>query len=410
MLRRVALCAFLAANALAGAQTKLQYERYTLPNGMTVILHEDHSLPVAAIDLWVEVGSKDEPARRSGFAHPLRAPHVMGTKRVPNGRFDSIMEAAGGQNNASTAEDRTEFHESGPSNLLPTFLWLEADRLETLGRDIDQRKLNLQRDVVKNERRQNTENTPYGTAYEAINGLMWPALHPYGHSVIGSMADLDAASVADVKDFFATYYVPNDAILAVVGDFKPVEVKARIARLFGTLPRRDDPPRPIPADYAFHGKRVTFVDTVPQAKVVMAWHGPAFFAPGDAELDVAAGVLGDGNSSRLYRRLVENDRLATDVSVSQDSRSLGSLFTIDATAAPGADLDRLEAAIDDELRRFERGRSHGGRGSSGSGPRRRSVSPPRPSPPSRSRWISPSSSSTRARPTASRGPWTTSGP
>lgn len=357
MLRRAALSAFLAAATalLAGAQTKLQYEKYTLPNGMTVILHEDHSLPVAAVDVWYKVGSKDEPARRSGFAHLFEHLMFMGTKRVPNGRFDSIMEAAGGENNASTAEDRTEFHESGPSNLLPTFLWLEADRLETLGRDIDQQKLNLQRDVVKNERRQNTENTPYGSAEEAINGLMFPANHPYGHSVIGSMADLDAASVGDVKDFFATYYVPNNAILAVVGDFKPAEAKAQIAKLFGTLPRKDDPPRPIPPDYTFRTKRVTMVDRVPQAKVIMIWHSPARFAPGDAALDVVAGVLGDGVSSRLYRRLVNEEKLATDVSVYQDSRYLASLFTIDVTAAEGADLDKLEATIDDELHKIEKG-------------------------------------------------------
>ncbi len=356
MLRRVALSAFLAAvTALTGAQTKLQYEKYTLPNGLTVILHEDHSLPVAAVDVWYKVGSKDEPARRSGFAHLFEHLMFMGTNRVPNGKFDSIMEAAGGQNNASTAEDRTEFHESGPSNLLPTLLWLEADRLETLGRDIDQKKLDLQRDVVKNERRQNTENTPYGSAEEAINGLMFPSNHPYGHSVIGSMADLDAASVGDVKDFFATYYAPNNAIMAVVGDFKPAEVKAQIARLFGTLPRKDDPPRPIPPDYDFKAKRVTMVDRVPQAKVIMVWHSPARFAPGDAALDVVAGALSDGVSSRLYHRLVDEDKLATDVSAYQDSRSLASMFTIEVTAAEGADLDKLEAAVDDELRKFEKG-------------------------------------------------------
>ena len=355
MLRRVALSAFLLATvALASAQTKLAYEKYTLPNGMTVILHEDHSLPVAAVDVWYKVGSKDEPARRSGFAHLFEHLMFMGTARVPNGRFDSIMEAAGGQNNASTAEDRTEFHESGPSNLLPTLLWLEADRLQTLGRDIDQKKLDLQRDVVKNERRQNTENTPYGSAYEAINGLMFPPSHPYGHSVIGSMTDLDNGSVADVKDFFATYYVPNNAILAVVGDFKPDEVKAQIAKLFGTLPQKDDPLRPPFSEPEFKAKRLTMVDRVPQPKVLMVWHSPDRYAKGYAEMDLVASALADGVSSRLYRRLVEQDKLATDVSAFQEGRVLGSLFTIDATAAEGADLDKLEAAIDDELAKIEK--------------------------------------------------------
>ena len=281
MLRRASLAAFLTtAVALAGAQTKLQYEKYTLPNGMTVILREDHSLPVAAVSLWYKVGSKDEPARRSGFAHLFEHLMFMGTNRVPNGSFDAIMEGAGGSNNASTSEDRTEYHESGPSNLLPTLLWLEADRLQTLGRDIDQKKLDLQRDVVKNERRQNVENTPYGSAFEAINGALWPANHPYGHSVIGSMTDLDNASVDDVKQFFATYYVPNNAILAVVGDFKTADVKRQIASLFGTLPRKDDPPRIVLPDYDFETKRMTMTDRVPQPLVLMAWHSPARFAKG----------------------------------------------------------------------------------------------------------------------------------
>lgn len=353
MFRQALSAAFIVAAALAGAQ-KLEFEKYTLPNGLTVILREDHSLPVAAVDLWYKVGSKDEPARRSGFAHLFEHLMFMGTKRVPNGKFDSTMEAAGGQNNASTAEDRTEYHESGPSNLLPVLLWLEADRLETLGRDIDQKKLDLQRDVVKNERRQNTENTPYGSAYEAINGLMYPSSHPYGHSVIGSMSDLDAASVSDVQDFFATYYAPNNGILAVVGDFKTAEVKAQIATLFGTLPRKNDPPRPAVPPFEFKTKRVTMVDRVPQSKVVMVWHSPARFAPGDAELDLIGGALGNGVSSRLYKRLVTTDKLATEVGVFQQSQYLSSLFYVDVTAAEGADLTKIEAAIDDEIAKIKR--------------------------------------------------------
>lgn len=355
MRRRVALIVLLAAMAVhAGAQAKLEYEKYTLPNGMTVILREDHSLPVAAVNLWYKVGSKDEAVRRSGFAHLFEHLMFMGTQRVANGKFDTIMEAAGGSNNASTTEDRTDYYESGPSALLPTFLWLEADRMETLGRDIDQKKLDLQRDVVKNERRQNTENTPYGAAYEAINGLMFPATHPYGHSVIGSMADLDAAEVKDVQEFFATYYVPNNAILAVVGDFKTAEVKAQIATLFGTLPRRDDPARPVSTEFEFRTKRVTMVDRVPQAKLMMVWHSPARLAPGDAALDLTAAALGNGVSSRLYKRLVSGEKLATDVSAYQESRFLSSLFHIEVTASEGADLDKIEAVVDDEIARFKK--------------------------------------------------------
>ena len=208
--------------------------------------------------------------------------------------------------------------------------------------------------MVKNERRQNTENTPYGSAFEAINGIMWPANHPYGHSVIGSMSDLDAASVGDVQDFFATYYVPNNAVMAVVGDFKSADVKRQIATLFGTLPRKDDPPRIVLPDYDFKTKRVTVVDRVPQSLVVMAWHSPARFAKGDAALDLVGSALGSGVSSRLYRRLVTDDKLATEVSASQDSRLLGSLFEVIVSAVPGADLDKIEAAVDDEIAKLKK--------------------------------------------------------
>ena len=192
---------------------------------MKVILHVDKTLPVATINTWFYVGSKDEPERRSGFAHLFEHLMFMGTKRVPNGQFDSIMESAGGYNNASTSEDRTNSYSFGPSNLLPTLLWLDADRLEDLANEMSLKKVDLQRDVVKNERRQNTENTPYGKAFESINGLMYPKGHPYSTSVIGSHEDLSAATVDDVKDFFNTFYVPNNASLVVAGDFEPKLIK-----------------------------------------------------------------------------------------------------------------------------------------------------------------------------------------
>ncbi|HLK15784.1 MAG TPA: pitrilysin family protein, partial [Fimbriimonadaceae bacterium] len=261
-----------------------------------------------------------------------------------------------GWNNADTTEDRTDFYDVGPSNLLPTLLWLEADRLETLGKNMTQKKLDLQRDVVKNERRQNTENTPYGRAYEALNGLMFPPGHPYHTSVIGSMEDLDNASVKDVQDFFATYYVPNNATMVVAGDFAPADVKAQVAKLFGTLPRANDVPRKfVPPAILTGVKRLTFIDDVRAAKVILAWHAPAIYHDGDAELNLAASILSDGVNSRLYQRLVVKDKLASDVSCSVDDRLLESLFLIDATALPGAPLDKLEHAIRDELARLTAG-------------------------------------------------------
>lgn len=352
-MQKLTLIAALAALAAVTPAQDVKVEKYTLPNGMVVILREDHTLPIATINTWFSVGSKDEQDRRSGFAHLYEHLMFMGTSRVPTGQFDKIMEGGGGSNNASTAEDRTNYFSVGPSNLLPTLLWLDADRLEGLGKAMTKEKVDLQRDVVKNERRQNTENRPYGKAYEAVNALMFPKGHPYDHSVIGSMSDLDAASVEDVKSFFDTYYVPNNASLVVAGDFDPKAIKPMIASLFGTLPRKNDPVhRDAPAPSLPGIKRLTMVDTVQFPKTIMVWHSPAAYKPGDAEMNLAAAALSDGLSSRLYQRLVVKDKLATDVSAFQESRKLGSLFYVDATAANGASLDALERAIDETLADF----------------------------------------------------------
>ncbi|HEY0868280.1 MAG TPA: pitrilysin family protein [Fimbriimonas sp.] len=346
----------LATAVLAASVSLAQdvpVEKYRLPNGMTVILHEDHTVPVVTVNTWFYVGSKDEPPGRSGFAHLFEHLMFMGTKRVPNGQFDEIMEAGGGSNNASTAEDRTNYFSTGPANLLPTLLWLDAERLEALGENIDQKKLDLQRDVVKNERRQGVENAPYGEAWESINGLVYPDNHPYHNSVIGTHDDLSAATVADVRGFFSTFYVPNNASLVVAGDFRSADVKPLIAELFGTLPRSNDPPRKaVPTIPPLGLKRHTMVDRVQQSQTIMVWHSPAHYQPGDAEMDLAAAVLTDGVNGRLYRDLVVDKKLATEVSAFQASRYHSSLFHIVATAAEGVALEKLEAAIDRVLREF----------------------------------------------------------
>ena len=214
---------------------------------------------------------------------------------------------------------------------------------------------------MKNERRQNTENTPYGTAYERINGLMFPPCHPYHTSVIGSMADLDRASVADVQKFFATYYVPNNASMVIAGDFDPVKTRANVAKYFGSLPRRPPVPRKPPASLGYLGvKRLTLTDKVQAPKIIMAWHSPAAYKKGDAEMQLAASVLSDGLTSRLYQRLVVKDKLATDVSASQDDKLLGSLFYVDVTGTQGVDLKKLEQAIDSELVQVQEVRSYQG--------------------------------------------------
>jgi len=344
----VALLFLLPSRALQAQDVK--HEKYQLPNGLTVILHEDHRLPVATINLWYYVGSKDEVARRSGFAHLFEHLMFMGTERVPGGQFDQIMEAGGGWNNASTSEDRTNYFSYGPANQLPTLLWLDADRLQQLGQAMNQEKLDKQREVVRNERRQSYENRPYGRAELRIPELMFPPGHPYHIPVIGTHEDLIAATVDDVKDFFAKYYVPCNASLVVAGDFDPAAIKPVIARLYGTLPRGSTPVhRDAPPVRLSGVVRSTVSDDVQFAKTYLVYHSPAAFQPGDAEMDLIAATLAEGISSRLYQKLVYEQPLASEVSAYQESMLLGSLFRIEATAKPDVPLERIEQAIDEAL-------------------------------------------------------------
>lgn len=323
-------------------------ERYVLPNGLTVILHEDHALPIAAVNIWYRVGSKDEVAGRSGFAHLFEHLMFMGTERVPQGRFDQIMEAGGGSNNATTSQDRTNYYESGPAEMLPTLLWLEADRMEDLGRTMTQEKLDLQREVVRNERRQSYENRPYASGWLEMPAMLYAPGHPYAHSVIGSHEDLEAASVADVKEFFAAHYVPCNAALVVAGDFDPAKVKTMVAALFGTLPSGHKHAAPPVATQPLLDRivRRSVEDKVPAVRLTMAFHSPPQFAPGDGELDLLASALADGSASRLDRALVQQQRIAQNVSCNQASGLLSSLFYISATGMPGVSAAQLEAAID----------------------------------------------------------------
>ncbi|MDP2307828.1 MAG: pitrilysin family protein [Pseudomonadota bacterium] len=342
------LLAFLSSAGSALAQD-IAFERYDLPNGLQVILHEDHSLPQVVVDIWYQVGSKDESPGRSGFAHLFEHLMFMGTDRLPGSGFDQVMEAYGGSNNAWTMEDATNYYEVGPPNLLSTFLWMEADRMEALGKAMTQEKVDLQREVVRNERRQSYEDEPYGVAWLEVPTLLYPAGHPYAHTVIGSHEDLQAASLQDVKDFFASWYVPNNASLVVAGDFDPAAVKPLIEKYFGHIPSRELPARPNPALVSAPQKaRVEVTDQVQFPQVNLFWHTPASYAAGDAELQLVASLLGEGESSRLYTKLVVAG-LAQEVTVMQSPTQLGSAFIVSATAMEGVSPERLEAAIVKEI-------------------------------------------------------------
>ncbi|WP_437726884.1 M16 family metallopeptidase [Sorangium sp. So ce861] len=328
------------------------FTKYALKNGLTVILHEDHALPMVALNLMVKVGSRFEEPGRTGFAHLFEHLMFMGTRRVPTKQFDAWMEAEGGWNNAWTSEDRTAYHEVAPAHALPLLLWLEADRFASLADSMDTAKLNTQRDVVRNERRQTSENEPYGKVELLLPSLMYPKGHPYHHPVIGSHEDLQAATVDDVTAFFRRWYVPNNVSLVVAGDFDPQKARDTIERYFGGIPGRPVPAATAPPPVKLSGAvRQTIEDNVNLPKVVMAWHSPARFAPGDAELDLLATALEQGKASRLYKALVYDKALAQEVSALQSSGDLGSTFTVEAIARPGVPLEKLEAAIDAELAR-----------------------------------------------------------
>ncbi|WP_437959301.1 pitrilysin family protein [Sorangium sp. So ce119] len=341
-----------AAPAAAPPHLDVPFTKYALKNGLTVILHEDRSLPIVALNLMVKVGSRFEEPGRTGFAHLFEHLMFMGTRRVPTKQFDAWMEAEGGSNNAWTSEDRTAYHESAPAHALGLLLWLEADRFSSLADSMDLAKLNTQRDVVRNERRQTSENEPYGKVDLVLPSLLYPKGHPYHHPVIGSHEDLQAATVDDVKAFFRRWYVPNNVSLVVAGDFDPQEARDVIERYFGGIPGQPVPAPTAPAPVKLNGVvRETIEDNVNLPKVVMAWHSPARFAPGDAELDLLATTLEQGKASRLYKALVYDKELAQEVSATQSSGDLGSTFTVEAIARPGVPLEKLEAAIDAELAR-----------------------------------------------------------
>ena len=348
------LCAAAGRPAAAQAVPEIPFEKYTLHNGLEVILAPDHSTPVVAVNTWYHVGSADEQPGRTGFAHLFEHIMFMGSEHVAVGKFDSWLEAAGANNNGSTTQDRTNYYEWLPSNALPLALWLDGDRMGYLLPTMDQAKLDLQRDVVKNERRQSVDNVPYGRADETILAALFPAGHPYHHDVIGSMADLSAASLDDVKHFFNAYYAPNNATLVIAGDFDTDSAKSWVERYFSQIPRNaESPPRPtVPT---FQIPRDTFMvleDHVQLPRLYQSWHTVKAFANDDAALDVLAFVLANGKNSRLYKRLVYDLQVAQDAGAYQASMRLDGYFQIVVTPKPGETPSRMASLLREEIDRI----------------------------------------------------------
>ena len=346
----LAILGGLAAPA-AAEDPRIAYKKFELSNGLDVFVIEDPKAPTVYEVLWFEVGSKDEVANRTGFAHLFEHLMFKGSKHLPDGLMDRLLEAAGGWSNAFTSSDMTVYQNVAGANFLEQMLWMEADRLAGLLDTFDKPKLDNQRDVVLNERRQSYENRPYGMAELLIQEALWPKDHGYHWSTIGYPADLKAANVKDVAQFFRTYYVPNNATLVIAGDVKFEDVKRLTEKYLGWLPKGAEPKRPQYKTPAPITKEVvlTTTDDVQVPRVYLNWRGPQTFTGEEPALDALAAILGDGKGSRLYKRLVYDEKIAQDVSASFQGEQLAGTFQITATAKPGVDPKRLIAEITEEV-------------------------------------------------------------
>ena len=356
--RQVALLAFvvLVSGAAADrpATINIPFERYTLPNGLTVILSQDRATPTVAVNVWYHVGSKNEAPGRTGFAHLFE--HVMftGSGHVPYGLHDKLTEGVGGTNNGTTSNDRTTYYETIPSNYLESALWIEADRMGFLLDTLDLTKLDAQRDIVKNERRQSLDNQPYGRAGELLSQATYPSSHPYSWDVIGSMADLSAASEEDVKSFFRLYYAPNNAFLSIVGDFEPAQAKTWVAKYFDGVPRGRAITRPAVNPVKLtEEKRLVFEDHVQVPRLYVQWPSVGEKSDDQYALDVLGAILTGPRTARLTKALVFEQQAAANVSARQGSNEDVGEFLMVITPRPGHSLTDLEAAADSVIEKMK---------------------------------------------------------
>ncbi len=328
----------------------IPFSKHTLENGLDVLVHEDHGVPIVAVNVWYHVGSKNEVRGRTGFAHLFEHLMFEGSQHYDRGYFHPLQDA-GASLNGSTNADRTNYWEVVPTNAIDLALWMESDRMGYLLPALTDAKFENQRDVVLNERRQNYENRPYGMAGMAIVAALFPPDHPYHWLTIGATDDLRAASLDEVRAFFQRYYHPRNASLALAGDITPDAAFRLAEKYFAEIPGAPRPPRVTPAPCTGPADEIRLVleDRVELPRLYIAWHSPSLFADGDAELDLVADLLANGKTSRLYRALVYEQRIATEVAASQNSREAGSFFQIVATAAPGRALAEVERSITKEV-------------------------------------------------------------
>ena len=340
-------------SVINASSINVPYTQLTLKNGLNVILHEDHSLPLISVNIWYHVGSSSEKSGRTGFAHLFE--HILFEKstNVPEGKFIQWIESWGGRFNGSTTQDRTNYFEDIPSNSLELALFLESDRMVFMLDVVTPELVDGQREVVKNERRQRYENQPYGRLRLALPSLLYDKNHPYSWPVIGSMDDLNAASDNDFINFYNDFYAPSNASMVIAGDFNTKETIKLIEHWFSDVPAGKKAPKiSHPKPSLSIDKRVYFEDKVNLPLIHISWLTPPFFDEGDAELDILANILGGGKNSRLYKRLVYEEQIVQNISVYQSSQKLSSTFNIQAFIKPGVSLDEVEVKIYEEINKL----------------------------------------------------------
>jgi len=348
------LFVLISLSSVVFGQISVENEMYKLDNGLTVILHHDSSAPIVTVNIWYHTGSKDEKPGRTGFAHLFEHMLFQGSLNVGDDKHFILIQGVGGNLNGSTNSDRTNYFETTPSNYLEMLLWLESDRMGWLLPAMTDKKLKIQKDVVKNERRQSYENRPYGLAWQNIYFKLYPDDHPYHWPTIGSMEDLSAASLEDIKSFFRSYYGPNNASLVIAGDFDSEQAKVWVKKYFGEIPSGPEVVHPIPhIPVLTEEVRFMMEDKVQLPRIYLVWHSVSRYAEDEAALDVLGEVLSSGKNSRFYRTMIYDNPIAQDAAAFQFSREIAGTFEMEITATPESNLTEIEKTVWEEVEKIQ---------------------------------------------------------